>query len=200
MSKALLIIDMQQYVVARINKGIDHYPHNAMTNMTALLRTFRDNAQPVIHIRHHSPAEGSLLHPDSPLSQVIADFAEKPSEAVFIKHTSSSFSSTGLQDYLARQQISECVVMGAVAGFCVNSTVRAGADLGLEMTVVSDAVISFGLADAGQDAKTIFEVTMALLRADFARVATSQEIKAEILTAGGENQESRPGQTEAKRA
>jgi len=181
MSKALLIIDMQQFVVARINQGIDHSPHNAMTNMTALLETFRGNDAPVIHIRHHSPEEGSLLHPDSPLSQVIADFAEKPSEAVFIKHTSSAFSSTELHAYLTSQQITECVVIGAVAGFCVNSTVRSAADLGLNMTVVSDAVISFGLPDVEQDAKTILEVTMGLLRAGFAKVVTTEEAKGAVL-------------------
>ncbi|MEB6378582.1 isochorismatase family protein [Leclercia adecarboxylata] len=32
-----------------------------------------------------------------------------------------------------------------MAGFCVNATVRMGADLGLQMTVLRDAVISFEL-------------------------------------------------------
>jgi len=49
------------------------------------------------------------------------------------------------------------------------------------MTVVSDAVISFGLADVEQDAKTILEVTMGLLRAGFAKVVTTEEAKGAVL-------------------
>jgi len=64
-------------------------------------------------------------------------------------------------------------VTGAVAGFCVNSTVRAGADLGFSMVVVRDAVIGFDLPAAGLSARLIFDVTMAHLEADFARVVES---------------------------
>lgn len=66
--------------------------------------------------------------------------------------------------------------MGAVAGFCVNSTVRIGADLGLNMIVRKDAVISFGLQSHQPGAEEIHHVTMALLEADFARVLTTAEV------------------------
>lgn len=78
--------------------------------------------------------------------------------------------------------MSACTVIGAVAGFCVNSTVRSGADAGLSMTVVSDAVLSFALEEAGQGARQILDVTLALLAADFATVLTTTE----LLAASGE--------------
>ncbi|MBB4000076.1 isochorismatase family protein [Aureimonas pseudogalii] len=68
------------------------------------------------------------------------------------------------------------IVTGAVAGFCVNSTVRAGADLGFAMTVVRDAVIGFDLPEADFSARVIFEVTMAHLEADFATVVETASI------------------------
>lgn len=115
-------------------------------------------------------AAGAAGFPPMPCAE-----AEK-GEAVFVKRTSSAFASTDLADHLRRNGITQLVVAGAVAGFCVNSTVRAGADLGLNMTVARDAVLGFGLPFADLSARTIFDVTMAHLQADFAQVADTAEI------------------------
>ena len=177
MSKALLIIDMQKFVSERIQQGVDYFPQNSIENMTSVIEQFRTSGRPVIHVRHQTPEQGSPLHHGSPSSQPLASFEERPGEPVFIKHTSSAFSSTGLLDYLQDAQISEVVVTGAVAGFCVNSTVRMGADLGLKMTVLKDAVISFELSQAQLSAKVIHDVTLALLAADFAQVIPAVELQ-----------------------
>ncbi|MEG2267029.1 MAG: isochorismatase family protein [Acinetobacter sp.] len=176
MATALLIIDMQNFVTDRMNQGVEMFPHNAVDNMHAILEVFRNSMSPVIHIRHQSTEEGSLLHHSSLLSHPVKGFEEKQGEPVFIKNTSSAFSSTGLLTYLKDHQISECIVIGAVAGFCVTSTVRAGADAGLNMTVIQDAVISFALKGGEPRAKTILDVTLALLAADFATVITTKEL------------------------
>lgn len=176
MATALLVIDMQNFVTDRMNRGVEMFPHNAIGNMRAILEIFRNNMSPVIHIRHHSTEEGSLLHHSSPLSQPVKGFEEKHGEPVFVKNTSSAFSSTGLLTYLRDSQLSACIVIGAVAGFCVTSTVRSGADAGLNMTVIQDAVISFALNDGKQGAKNILDVSLALLAADFASVITTEEL------------------------
>lgn len=176
MTAALIIIDMQKFIVDRVNNDVEMYPDNAIYNMESILKKFRCAGDPVIHIRHHTLAEGSLLHPTSPLAQVMDGFEEEQGELVLIKNTSSAFSSTDLFSHLKSSHIDECVVIGAVAGFCVNSTVRAGADLGLKMTVVKDAVISFALEEPNLEAKTIFDVTLGLLAAGFAKIVTTQEM------------------------
>ncbi|RPH24191.1 isochorismatase family protein [Buttiauxella warmboldiae] len=180
MATALLVIDMQNFVTDRINRGVEMFPHNAIDNMRAILEIFRKNISPVIHIRHHSTEEGSLLHHSSPLAQPVKEFEEKYGEPVFVKNTSSAFSSTGLLTYLKDHQLSACVVIGAVAGFCVTSTVRAGADAGLNMTVIQDAVISFALKGDEPGAKLILDVTLALLAADFATVITTKELSEQL--------------------
>ena len=176
MSAALIIIDMQKYVIDRISNGVEMYPDNAIQNMESILDKFRCAGDPVIHIRHQTPGESSPLHQNSPLARVMEGFEEKEGEPVLIKHTSSAFSSTDLFSHLKSNHIDECVVIGAVAGFCVNSTVRAGADLGLKMTLVKDAVISFALEESNLEAKTIFDVTIGLLAAGFAKIVTTQEM------------------------
>jgi len=176
MTAALIIIDMQKFIVDRINNGIGMYPDNAVHNMESILKKFRGAGDPVIHIRHQTPGEGSPLHQHSLLAHVMEEFEAEQGEPVMIKNTSSAFSSTELFSHLKTNHIDECVVIGAVAGFCVNSTVRAGADLGLNMTVVKDAVISFALQESNLEAKTILDVTLGLLEAGFAKIVTTKEI------------------------
>lgn len=176
MSAALIIIDMQEFVVDRMKKGVEMYPDNAIHNMKVILNKFRHNAHHIIHVRHHTVEEGSSLHQNSLLAQPIEGFSEEQDEPVFIKNTSSAFSSTDLFSYLKKHHFEECLVIGAVAGFCINSTVRAGADLGLKMTVVNDAVISFGLENSKLEAKVILDVTLALLNADFANLIATKDL------------------------
>jgi len=176
MSKALLIIDMQKFVTDRIQQGISFYPEKCIENMMDVVAAFRAADQPIIHIRHQTVAAGSPLHQDSPLSLPVESFEALANESVFIKHTSSAFNSTPLLSYLQNAQLSDIIVIGAVAGFCVNSTVRTGSDSGLNMTVIKDAVISFDLQSHQPGAEDIHHVTMALLGAGFAQVITTAEL------------------------
>lgn len=91
-------------------------------------------------------------------------------EIVVVKKSSSAFATTNLENHLRVADVSHLYVVGAVAGFCVNSTVRSASDLGFKVSVVRDAVIGFDLPSANLDAQTIFDVTMGLLEADFAEV------------------------------
>ncbi|HBP28538.1 MAG: isochorismatase family protein [Advenella sp.] len=177
MRQALLIIDMQHFVADRIEQGIEYYPENCIENMQRVLEQFRQAGKPIVHVRHQSAEQGSLFHESSPSSLPLASFQALAEEPVFIKSTSSAFSSTELFAYLQTARISELVVIGAVVGFCINSSVRAGSDLGLKMTVVKDAVISFELDQYQLGAAQIHNVTLALLDADFASVIASSELQ-----------------------
>lgn len=174
-TKALLIIDMQRFVEDRINKGVDYYPYDAISNMKKILNKSIENNILVVRIIHQTDGIDSILNKKSPYYQFISGFENKEDEPVFVKDTSSAFASTKLKSYLDDNAVSEVVVIGAVAGFCINSTVRHGADLGIKMTVVKDAVISFDLPDGKGEAKNIHDVTMNLLASDFAKITSSNE-------------------------
>lgn len=175
MAKALLIIDMQRFVEDRINKGVGYYPSDAISNMRHLLNKYKKNNTLVIRVIHQTDAADSILNENSPYYQFVSGFENEAGEPVFVKETSSAFASTKLKRYLDDNAVSEVVVIGAVAGFCINSTVRHGADLGVKMTVVKDAVISFDLPEGKGEAKNIHDVTMNLLESDFARITSLNE-------------------------
>lgn len=170
---ALLIIDMQMVMQQRIEDGRPHVNGRAPAAIEALAAAFRDAGRPVIHIRHAEADPASPLHPDAPGYPPMACARERPGETVLVKTTSSAFPSTSLETHLRQRGIARLFVVGAVAGFCVNSTVRSASDLGFAVTVVTDAVIGFDLPSAGLDAPTIFDVTMGLLAADFATLRES---------------------------
>ena len=171
MDSALIIIDMQQEMQARIDAGRPHVNGDAPAKVAAVAAAFRAAGQGVIHVRHAEADPASPLHPDAPGYPPMPCAIEWAGEAIFVKRSSSAFATTDLADHLRAIGSPKLHVVGAVAGFCVNSTVRAAVDLGFQVDVVADAVLGFDLP--GQDAQTIFDVTMALLAADFARITDS---------------------------
>lgn len=174
--KALLIIDMQQAMQDRVDAGRDHVDPAAPARIAALAAAFRGQGLPVIHIRHQAEDPASPFHPLASGYPPMPCAQARDGEPVFLKRTSSAFASTDLQAHLRGQGITDLVVTGAVAGFCVNSTVRAGADLGFRMTVVRDAVLGFDLPSDHLSARTVLDVTLALLEADFAEVVDTASI------------------------
>lgn len=176
---ALIIIDMQMEMQHRIATGRDCVNADAPSRLTELAASFRKRVLPVIHIRHRAIDPGSPFHPDAAGFQPMACAVSLKGEPVFLKTTSSPFASTGLFGYLQEHGITDLVVTGAVAGFCVNTTVRAGSDLGFNMTVVRDCVLGFDMPSAQLSARVIFDVTMAHLESDFAKVADTASLLAE---------------------
>lgn len=118
------------------------------------------------------------MHLGSPAQQVMPCAEALDAEPIFVKTTSSPFASTGMEKYLRDNGIGTLVVTGAVAGFCVNTTVRVGSDLGFRMIVIRDAVMGFDMPDEQLSARAIFDVTIAHLKSDFAEIIDSDAIVA----------------------
>lgn len=172
--RALIVIDMQMDMQARLDAGRDCVNPGAGPRIAALLARFRAAGAPAIHVRHHDSDPASPMHPSAPGAAPMPCAAALPGEPVFVKSTSSAFASTGLEAHLRAAGIEEIVLCGAVAGFCVNSTARAGSDLGFRVVIARDAALGFDLP--GMSARLLFDATMALLAADFAAVVDSETL------------------------
>jgi nicotinamidase-related amidase len=178
LKKALVIVDMQTYLQDRLDSGRDHINGDAIVKIAALAAKFRKDGETIIHVHHGDPDPASPMHPGAPAQRVMPGVEPLCGEPVFVKSTSSPFASTEMENYLRDNRIEALVVTGAVAGYCVNTTVRVGSDLGFTMIVVRDAVMCFDLPDENLSARAIFDVTMAHLKSDFAKVVDSHEIMA----------------------
>ena len=180
MTAALIIIDMQMEMQHRIDEGGGHVNGKAAEVITKLAKEFRARSIPVVHVRHQNMDPASPFHIDaSGFPPMPCDYADD-GEAVFVKTTSSAFMSTPLESHLREQGIERLYITGAVAGFCVASSIRSACDLGFQVTAVKDAILGFDLPSAGLDAEEIFNVTMALLESNFSKVASANVVLKEL--------------------
>ncbi len=177
MTVALLCIDMQMGMADRIAAGRPQANRHAEAHVAGLLALFRARGLPVVHVHHDAP--------DTPFQRHLPGGAPMPcalplaGEAVLWKSRSSAFAGTGLDALLRERGIGQIVVIGAVAAFCVTSTVRAASDLGFAVVLPGDALLAFDIPahDGGRiGAAEVLRVTLSLLGADFARLVTADEV------------------------
>ncbi len=179
--RAVLVIDMQEGMADRIRAGRPTATPDAPDRIADLLAGARVSGMPVIHVLHDDPHPESPFRKGEPGAEPMPCAVPKAGETVLWKHGSSAFHGTGLDANLKAQGITELVVAGAVAAFCVTSTVRQASDLGYRVLLPQDALLGFDLPahDGGQiDAGTVFRVTLSLLGADFATLTTVEALAA----------------------
>ena len=76
--------------------------------------------------------------------EIRREFEPQPGEIVAQEHwCSSGFANTDLDLQLKKRGIHRLIVMGLIAHTCVEATVRYGAELGYEVTMVKDATASY---------------------------------------------------------
>jgi ureidoacrylate peracid hydrolase len=76
--------------------------------------------------------------------QLRSEFAPRPGEIVAQEHwCSSGFANTDLDLLLKKHGIHQLIMIGLIAHTCLEATVRYGAELGYEVTVIKDATASY---------------------------------------------------------
>lgn len=179
MTTALVVIDMQMGMADRIASGRPRTNPDAGDKVAALLALFRARGLPVVHVHHDDEDPASPFRRGHPGGAPMPCALPGDGEALFWKSTSSAFAGTGLDAHLRRIGAGRIVVVGAVAAFCVTSTVRAASDLGFQVILPGDALLAFDIPahDGGRiDPDTVLRVTLSLLGADFARLVRTEDV------------------------
>ena len=178
MSQTLLLIDLQN----------DYFPGGAMelvgstvavARAAGLLQRFRERRLPVIHIQHVATRPGATFFlPGTAGAEIHADVAPRAEETVFQKHFPNSFRETPLLEHLRRHGITQLVVAGMMTHLCVDTTVRAAADLGFQCRLAADACATRDLAFGGVTvpAAQVQAAFLAALNGAFANGQTADEI------------------------
>ncbi|AWB49248.1 isochorismatase [Gemmobacter aquarius] len=177
MTTALICIDMQMGMADRIAAGRPQANPMAEAHVAALLALFRARGLPVVHVLHDEPETPFQRH--LPAGAPMPCALPVTGEAVLWKSRSSAFAGTGLEALLRGQGTQRIVVVGAVAAFCVTSTVRAAFDLGFQVVLPGDALLAFDIPahDGGRiGADEVLRVTLSLLGADFATLVTADQV------------------------
>ena len=174
---ALLLIDVQ--------KGLDNPALGernnpaAESNIAALLAQWRAAQKPIIHIRHDSSDPASLLRPELPGNAFKPEALPLSGEKIIAKSVNSAFVGTELEQYLQQQDISSLVIVGLTTDHCVSSSTRMAANLGFDVTLVSDATAAF--ERLGYDGKRysgdeIHRINLVSLQDEFCDLCSSAEL------------------------
>lgn len=101
--------------------------------------------------------------------EIASGFEPAPGDVVAQEHwCSSGFANTDLDVLLKRHGIEQLITIGLIAHTCLEATVRFGAELGYEVTVVKDATASY----SDREMQAALEVNLP----NYATVVTTEEV------------------------
>jgi len=180
MTTALVLIDLQN----------DYFPggtmelvgaEEAVMQARALLEAFRERALPVFHIQHIAKRTGATFFlPGTKGANIHGAVEPAAEEAIITKHFPSSFRETTLLESLRGVGAARLVMAGMMTHMCVDTTVRAAADLGFDCLLAQDGCATRALQFAGHqvDAPQVQLAYVAALNGAFANVQSAQTIAA----------------------
>lgn len=179
---ALIIVDLQN----------DYFPGGkwelegteaATTKAATLLKHFRANGLPVVHVRHEFPtADAPFFAPNTDGVKVHLSVQELEGEPVVVKHQINSFRDTNLKEILDGLDVDSVLICGAMSHMCIDAVTRAANDFGYHCTIAHDACATLALEFNGitVPASHVHAAFMAALGFAYAKVASTDELLSEI--------------------
>ena len=163
---ALLLIDIQEFYFPGGKLPLEN-PEAASEKAALVLKLFRDQKLPVIHIQHYG---GSPFH---------ADVTPLPGEKVITKREANAFDGTDLLEYLKSLKVKRLVLCGMQTHMCLEAATRAAYDYGYICLVVQDACATRALkwGDRTVSAADVHASTLASLDRYYAKVVSAQDLQ-----------------------
>jgi len=174
---ALLLIDVQKAFDEPF-WGNRNNPE-AESNIALLLSQWRQHGLPVIHVKHCSTEPDSPLRPALPGNEFKDEAQPLPGEKQFRKSVNSAFIGTELEKHLNKHDISSLVIVGLTTDHCVSTTTRMAANLGFDVTLISDATATFdrqGHDGVQYSAEDMHKINLASLNGEFCVVQSAKEV------------------------
>ena len=177
MKLALIIIDVQNDYFEGGKMPL-HNPLKALENIEHVLTKFRENGLPVIHIQHIGEPDDEFFQPNTNGVEIHSQLTPQSNEYHLIKHMPSSFLGTGLEKLLKEKEINDIVVCGMMSHMCIDTTVRACQDFGLNVVLLDDACATMDLDynDEVISAEIVHKTYMASLNDVFAKIIKTNEL------------------------
>jgi nicotinamidase-related amidase len=146
---ALVVIDIQNEYFPG---GALPLPHaeEAASRAAEAIEAARAAGVHVVHVRHEEPESDEYFVPGSPGAETHSAVAPAGGEPVIVKHHPNSFLETDLAERLEVVGASRVAFCGMMTSMCVDATVRAAADLGLDPVLVDDACAAPDLEHRGR--------------------------------------------------
>jgi nicotinamidase-related amidase len=141
MKRALVVIDVQESFRQRESWSACSNPEIAK-QVQRLTESFRARGEMIIWVLHTEPGTGNVFDPASGHVRLIEGLEAADDEPVITKTSFDAFHTTNLQQLLIGANVGEVVLCGIRTEQCVETTTRAAAGLGFEVTYVLDATVT----------------------------------------------------------
>jgi nicotinamidase-related amidase len=122
--------------------------------------------------------DATFMRPGTAGVEIHPLVAPAEGEAVLEKSEPNSFVGTSLESELRGNDVDDLVVVGMMTSMCVDSTVRAAAEMGFAVTVVHDACAAPDLEFAGEavPGRSVHAAFIAALGDGFATVVGTADL------------------------
>ena len=182
MTEALVLIDLQNdYFPGGTMELVD--ADRAVAQAALMLQKFREKGLPVFHIQHIARRPGATFFlPGTAGAEIHDAVRPKAGERVVVKHFPNGFRETTLLEDLRSAGASKIAFAGMMTHMCVDTTVRAAADLGFACSLAQDGCATRALQFGGEriDADKVQLAYLAGLNGSFASVKPARELCAAL--------------------
>lgn len=111
----------------------------ALMQTNRLIEYAREEEYKIYFVQHFASREGVTFFLPNTKGVELNEKLDIQEEMIIKKSYPNSFRDTELQEELEKEGISKLIICGAMTHMCIDTTVRAGFDLGYTITVASDA-------------------------------------------------------------
>jgi nicotinamidase-related amidase len=177
MKKALIVIDMQNDYFADGSMalvGMDEALHHTHK----LIAYAKEKNHEIFFIQHISMREGATFFLPNSEGVKLHNSFNTHEGTIITKHYPNSFRETSLQEQLQSKKIKDLIICGAMTHMCVDTTVRAGFDLGYRIELISDACATKDLIFQNKviQANEVHNAFMASFDGAFCRVKSTNQV------------------------
>ncbi|WP_454873977.1 isochorismatase family protein [Paraburkholderia xenovorans] len=140
---ALIVVDLQRGIVALPTA---HPTGEVVERSAVLAEAFRRHGLPVVLVNVTGGAPGRTQEARSTgdfpagFADLVPELNAQPSDHRVTKRTWGAFTNTDLEAYLRGQGVTQVVLVGVATSIGVESTARYAHELGLNVTLVVDAM------------------------------------------------------------
>jgi nicotinamidase-related amidase len=142
MRSALIVVDVQESFRQRPLWQAVSNPH-IVERVDLLVSFARARGDLVVWVLHAEPGTGTVFDPVHGHVHLMDGLVPRADEPVITKTSINAFTTTNLQQILTTQGIRDLVVCGIRTEQCCETTTRVAADLGYDVTFVTDATATF---------------------------------------------------------
>jgi nicotinamidase-related amidase len=186
MSRALMVIDVQESFRARTQEWAESYNPKIAEPVNRLVSLARSAGDTVVWVLHSEPGSDTVFDPALGHVRLLEELDHQDGDLTVYKTSHNAFTTTNLQQQLMERGITELVTCGIRTEQCVETTTRVASDLGYQVTFVSDATSTSPITRNGVtlSAEELVQRTEFVLADRFATIATVDELEAQAADQG----------------